>query len=266
MIRQWRVHDCHSSTAHFGIFIAEATAQAALSLIAQLLAAADQHCVRNLSTGIMPAGCSTVSMAAWGSHARQVQAAGPCTQAQRLWPCTALYRQPANRLQCHLTLAASAPHPNHTQRLHRQCYLLQRHRSLSGLNSSKRTRDHGRSEASQQNLDSGQKDDSASSQLSNPWNILPAAAQAPILTLFGFRQKIVAYLRESLLVAYTTLVENVIWGTAEVLRVDRALRWATPRLEQGLARVTGEHACSPQTSAVYLWYPSAMAHAVHVTL
>ncbi len=191
-------------------------------------------------------------MAACGSHARQVQAAGPYTQAQRLWPCTALHRQPANRLQCHPTLAASALHPNHTQRLHRQCYLLQRHRSLSGLNSSKRTRDHGRSDASQQTSESGQEDDTASSQLSTPWSILPAAAQAPILTLFGFRQKIVAYLRESLLVAYTTLVENVIWGTAEVLRVDRALRWATPRLEQGLARVTGEHACSPQTSAVHL--------------
>ena len=198
-------------------------------------------------------------MAAWGSHARQVQAAAPYTHSQRLWPCTALHRQPANRVQCYPTLAASLLHPKHTQRLHRQCSLPQAHRSLSGLNSSKRSRDHGRSNVSQQDSEPGQEADSASSQLSTPWSILPAAAQAPILTLFGFRQKIVAYLRESLLVAYTTLVENVIWGTAEVLRLDRALRWATPRLEQGLARVTGGDACSPQKSVLRLKQPSAMA-------
>ena len=211
--------------------------------------------ITNTTIGTILAGYSTISMAAWGSHARQVQAAVPYTQPQRLWPCAVLYRQPANRLQRHPTLAASALQPKHTQRLHRRCSLPQTHRSLSGLNSSKRTRDHGGSNASQQKSESGQEDVSASSQLSTPWSILPAAAQAPILTLFGFRQKIVAYLRESLLVAYTTLVENVIWGTAEVLRLDRALRWATPRLEQGLARVTGRDACHPQTSALRLKNP-----------
>ena len=201
-------------------------------------------------------------MAAWGSHARQVQAAGPYTKPQRLWPCAALHRQPAYRLQCHPTLAASILHPRHTQRLHRQCSLPQTHRPLSGLNSSNRARHHERSHASRQDSEPGQEDDSASSQLSTPWSILPAAAQAPILTLFGFRQKFVAYLRESLLVAYTTLVENVIWGTAEVLRLDRALRWATPRLEQGLARVTGGDVCHPQRSALRLKNPSAVARAV----
>ena len=218
--------------------------KAALPLIAQVPTADIYQHVRNFSKGSILAGCSTVSMASWGSHARQVQAAVPYAQPQRLWTYAALHRQPANRLPCHPTLAASILHPKHTQCLHRQCSLPQTHRSLSGLNSSKRTRDHGRSNASQRNSEFGQEDDSASSQLSTPWSILPAVAQAPILTLFGFRQKIVAYLRESLLVAYTTLVENVIWGTAEVLRIDRALRWATPRLEHGLARVTGAIACS----------------------
>ena len=44
-------------------------------------------------------------------------------------------------------------------------------------------------------------------------------------------------------------MENVIWGTAELLRLDYALRWATPRLEEGLARATGDAACSDERAA-----------------
>lgn len=53
------------------------------------------------------------------------------------------------------------------------------------------------------------------------------------------RDRINGYLRESLLLSYTALFDNVIFRAFELLRLDKILKWLTPHLEDGYARVTG---------------------------
>ena len=52
-------------------------------------------------------------------------------------------------------------------------------------------------------------------------------------------KRISGYLRESLLLSYTALFDNVIFRAFELLRLDRILKWLTPHLEDGYAKVTG---------------------------
>lgn len=53
------------------------------------------------------------------------------------------------------------------------------------------------------------------------------------------RDRITGYLRESLLLSYTALFDNVIFRAFELLRLDRILKWLTPNLEDGYGRITG---------------------------
>ena len=55
----------------------------------------------------------------------------------------------------------------------------------------------------------------------------------------NIRQRSVGYLRESLLLSYTALFDNVIFTVCEWLRVDKVLKWLTPHLEDGYASLTG---------------------------
>ena len=52
-------------------------------------------------------------------------------------------------------------------------------------------------------------------------------------------QRILAYVRSSLLLGYTALVENVIFGAARVIKLDAFFTHITPELENGFARLTG---------------------------
>lgn len=52
-------------------------------------------------------------------------------------------------------------------------------------------------------------------------------------------QRILAYIRSSLLLGYTALVENVIFGAARVIKLDAFFTHITPELENGFARLTG---------------------------
>ena len=52
-------------------------------------------------------------------------------------------------------------------------------------------------------------------------------------------EKLTGNVRESLLLAYTTLVETVLVSTADVLQLNKLLYWATPKLEQGYSTITG---------------------------
>lgn len=53
------------------------------------------------------------------------------------------------------------------------------------------------------------------------------------------RQRAVGYLRESLLLSYTALFDNVVFSVFEWLRLDKILKWLTPKLEDGYASLTG---------------------------
>ena len=53
------------------------------------------------------------------------------------------------------------------------------------------------------------------------------------------RQRTVGYLRESLLLSYTALFDNVIFSVFEWLQLDKVLKWLTPKLEDGYAALTG---------------------------
>ena len=53
------------------------------------------------------------------------------------------------------------------------------------------------------------------------------------------RQRTVGYLRESLLLSYTALFDNVIFSVFEWLQLDKVLKWLTPKLEDGYAKLTG---------------------------
>ena len=55
----------------------------------------------------------------------------------------------------------------------------------------------------------------------------------------NIRQRIVGYLRESLLLSYTALFDNVVFSTFEWLQLDKGLKLLTPRLEDGYASLTG---------------------------
>ena len=52
-------------------------------------------------------------------------------------------------------------------------------------------------------------------------------------------------IRESMLLAYTTVTETALVGVADLLRLNVALRWATPKLEAAYASVTGTHPAEP---------------------
>ena len=65
---------------------------------------------------------------------------------------------------------------------------------------------------------------------------IKAAVPKPILNA---RERVNGYLRESLLLSYTALFDNVIFRIFELLRLDMILKWLTPHLEDGYARVTG---------------------------
>ena len=65
---------------------------------------------------------------------------------------------------------------------------------------------------------------------------IKAAVPKPSLNV---RERISGYLRESLLLSYTALFDNVIFRGFELLRLDKILKWLTPHLEDGYARVTG---------------------------
>lgn len=65
---------------------------------------------------------------------------------------------------------------------------------------------------------------------------IKAAVPKPILNA---RERINGYLRESLLLSYTALFDNVIFRVFELLRLDMILKWLTPHLEDGYATVTG---------------------------
>lgn len=62
----------------------------------------------------------------------------------------------------------------------------------------------------------------------------------------NFRERAAGYLRESLLLSYSALFDNVIFRAAEWLQLDKLLKWLTPHLEDGYAAVTGlaHHTCS----------------------
>ena len=70
---------------------------------------------------------------------------------------------------------------------------------------------------------------------------IKAAVPKPSLNV---RERINGYLRESLLLSYTALFDNVIFRGFELLRLDKTLKWLTPHLEDGYARVTGTSAPS----------------------
>lgn len=53
------------------------------------------------------------------------------------------------------------------------------------------------------------------------------------------RERINGYLRESLLLSYSALFDNIIFRGFELLRLDKILKWLTPHLEDGYAKVTG---------------------------
>lgn len=72
---------------------------------------------------------------------------------------------------------------------------------------------------------------------------IKAAVPKPSLNI---RDRINGYLRESLLLSYTALFDNVIFRGFELLRLDKILKWLTPHLEDGYARVTGTSAPSCQ--------------------
>ena len=55
----------------------------------------------------------------------------------------------------------------------------------------------------------------------------------------NIRQRIVGYLRESLLLSYTALFDNVVFSAFEWLQLDTGLKRLTPRLEDGYASLTG---------------------------
>ena len=63
-------------------------------------------------------------------------------------------------------------------------------------------------------------------------------AQAP-RPVTNIRQRIVGYLRESLLLSYTALFDNVVFSAFEWLQLDTGLKRLTPRLEDGYASLTG---------------------------
>lgn len=65
---------------------------------------------------------------------------------------------------------------------------------------------------------------------------IKAALPKPILNA---RERVNGYLRESLLLSYTALFDNVIFRVFELLRLDMILKWLTPHLEDGYATVTG---------------------------
>ncbi|KAL0038755.1 hypothetical protein WJX79_006617 [Trebouxia sp. C0005] len=67
-----------------------------------------------------------------------------------------------------------------------------------------------------------------------PHRPVPASAQAVQ------RQRAVGYLRESLLLSYTALFDNVVFSVFEWLRLDKILKWLTPKLEDGYASLTGK--------------------------
>lgn len=55
----------------------------------------------------------------------------------------------------------------------------------------------------------------------------------------NIRQRILGYLRESLLLSYTALFDNVVFSSFEWLQLDKGLKLLTPRLEDGYASLTG---------------------------
>lgn len=65
---------------------------------------------------------------------------------------------------------------------------------------------------------------------------IKAQLPKPIANL---QQRAVGYLRESLLLSYSALFDNVIFRVAEWLRLDKLFQWLTPGLENGYAAITG---------------------------
>ena len=65
---------------------------------------------------------------------------------------------------------------------------------------------------------------------------IKAQLPKPITT---FKQRAVGYLRESLLLSYSALFDNVIFRVAEWLRLGKLFQWVTPGLENGYAAITG---------------------------
>ena len=63
-------------------------------------------------------------------------------------------------------------------------------------------------------------------------------AQAP-KPVANFRERTVGYLRESLMLSYSALFDNIIFRIFEWLQVDRMLKWVTPYLENGYATLFG---------------------------
>ena len=59
----------------------------------------------------------------------------------------------------------------------------------------------------------------------------------------NIKERTNGYLRESLLLSYTALFDNVIFRVFEWLRLDKILKWLTPYLEDGYSTVTGMWAC-----------------------
>ncbi len=55
----------------------------------------------------------------------------------------------------------------------------------------------------------------------------------------SIRERVIGYLRESLLLSYTALFDNVIFSAFEWLQLDKVLKWLTPHLEDGYAALTG---------------------------
>lgn len=82
----------------------------------------------------------------------------------------------------------------------------------------------------------------SSQQLSKPrWSAdqLPGIkAQLP-KPVTNLKQRAVGYLRESLLLSYSAVFDNVIFRVAEWLRLDKLFQWITPGLENGYAAITG---------------------------
>lgn len=80
-------------------------------------------------------------------------------------------------------------------------------------------------------------------QLSQTWHSteqqpgIKAQLPKPIANL---QQRAVGYLRESLLLSYSALFDNVIFRVAEWLRLDKLFQWMTPGLENGYAAITGD--------------------------
>ena len=72
---------------------------------------------------------------------------------------------------------------------------------------------------------------------------IKAAVPKPSLNI---KERASGYLRESLLLSYTAMFDNVIFRGFELLRLDKILKWLTPHLEDGYARLTGTLAPSYQ--------------------